>query len=521
MSPSDPSQADPATHHKLDRQTPMTDQQAMAAALAQARAAARAGEVPVGAVVVKNGQIIATGRNAPIDAHDPTAHAEIIALRAAAKALGNYRLDGCELFVTLEPCAMCSGAMLHARLKRVVFGAADPKTGAAGSVVNLFAQAQLNHQTQIEGGVLGDESATLLQDFFNQRRNQKRQEALMNHPLRDDALRTPDAQFDSLPGYPWQPRYVSDLPSLAGLRMHYLDEGGGRQDEDEEQGQVGTQGGGQRTWIGPGGAREAAASAAAAIQTTYLCLHGNPAWSYLYRKMIPVFLTAGARVIAPDLIGFGKSDKPKKDAAHSFTWHRQTLLELVERLDLRNVVLVVQDWGGLLGLTLPFAAPERYKGLLVLNTTLATGEVPLSPGFLAWRDMCAKNPAFDIARLFARGNPQMSPQECAAYMAPFPDAGHRAGTRMFPALVPEFADSDGAAVSRQARDFWATQWTGKTLMAIGTQDPVLGQPVMRQLQSMIRHCPEPMLLDHAGHFVQEHGEPIARAAVALFGAQSS
>ena len=343
----------------------------------------------------------------------------------------------------------------------------------------------------------------------------------MNHPLRDDALRTPDAQFDNLPGYPWQPHYVSDLPSLAGLRMHYLDEVGGRQDQSQSQSQNQGQGGGQRTWIGAGGAKEAAASAAVATQTTYLCLHGNPAWSYLYRKMIPVFLASGARVIAPDMIGFGKSDKPKKDAAHSFTWHRQTLLELVERLDLRNVVLVVQDWGGLLGLTLPFAAPERYTGLLVMNTTLATGEVPLSAGFVAWREMCAKNPAFDIARLFARGNPHMSPQECAAYMAPFPDAGHRAATRVFPAMVPEFADSEGAAVSRQARTFWATQWAGKTLMAIGTQDPVLGSPVMRQLQGMIRNCPEPLLLDQAGHFVQEHGASIAQAAVALFGAPSA
>ena len=490
-------------------QPSLTDPQAMAAALAQAHAAASAGEVPVGAVVVKDGQIIATGRNAPLGAHDPTAHAEIIALRAAANALGNYRLDGCELFVTLEPCAMCSGAMLHARLKRVVFGAADPKTGAAGSVINLFAQAQLNHQTQVQGGVLAPESAALLQEFFTNRRNQKRQETLMNHPLRDDALRTPDAQFDNLPGYPWPPHYVSDLPSLAGLRMHYLDEGSDGQ------------GGGQRTWVGAGGAREAAGGPATATQITYLCLHGNPAWSYLYRKMIPFLLASGARVVAPDLIGFGKSDKPKKDAAHTFTWHRQTLLDLVERLDLRNIVLVVQDWGGLLGLTLPFAAPERYKGLLVMNTTLATGEVPLSAGFIAWREMCAKNPAFDIARLFARGNPHMSPQECAAYMAPFPDAGHRAATRVFPAMVPEFADSDGAAVSRQARDFWATQWAGKTLTAIGTQDPVLGLSVMRQLQGMIRNSPEPMLLDRAGHFVQEHGEPVAQAAVALFGAPSA
>ena len=302
-----------------------------------------------------------------------------------------------------------------------------------------------------------------------------------NNPLREDALRTPESRFADLPDYPWAPRYVSDLPSLTGLRLHYLDEG----------------------------PRDA--------PLTWLCLHGNPAWSYLYRKMIPVFLQAGHRVVAPDMPGFGKSDKPKKDEAHSFTWHRQVLLELIDRLDLNNMVLVVQDWGGLLGLTLPMAAPQRYEGLLAMNTVLATGDVPLGPGFLAWREMGAKNPQFDIARLFARGNPQMSEGECAAYMAPFPDAGHRAATRAFAPMVPEFPDSDGAALSRQARDFWRERWTGKSLMAIGAQDPVLGEPAMLALRAQIRACPEPMVLPQAGHFVQEHGEPIAREAVRVFG----
>ena len=232
--------------------------------------------------------------------------------------------------------------------------------------------------------------------------------------------------------------------------------------------------------------------------------------------MIPVFLAAGDRVVAPDMPGFGKSDKPKKVQSHTFSWHRQVLLELVERLDLHNVVLVVQDWGGLLGLTLPMAAAQRYAGLLAMNTTLATGDVPLGPGFLAWRDMCAKNPEFDIARLFARGNPQLTPAECAAYMAPFPDAGHRAATRAFAPMVPEFTDSDGAAVSRQAREFWQTQWQGQSMMAVGKQDPVLGLPAMQLLRSWIRNCPEPMVLEQAGHFVQEHGASIAEAAVRRF-----
>ena len=138
----------------MDENAALTDDDFMRLAMQQAQNAALAGEVPVGAVIVKNGVVLATGCNAPIENHDPTAHAEIAALRAAAQVLGNYRLEGCTLYVTLEPCAMCSGAMLHARLARVVFGAPDAKTGAAGSVVNLFAQPQLNHQTVLEGGVL-------------------------------------------------------------------------------------------------------------------------------------------------------------------------------------------------------------------------------------------------------------------------------------------------------------------------------------------------------------------------------
>ena len=152
----------------------LTDLDFMRLALAQATAAAQVGEVPVGAVIVQDGKVIATGRNAPIAEHDPTAHAEIIAVRAAAKLLGNYRLPDCSLYVTLEPSAMCSGAMLHARLKRVVFGASDAKTGAAGSVINLFDQRQLNHQTTLQGGVMADESAALLKSFFSQRRGAKR-----------------------------------------------------------------------------------------------------------------------------------------------------------------------------------------------------------------------------------------------------------------------------------------------------------------------------------------------------------
>lgn len=459
------------------------DASLMKLALAQAHHAAEVGEVPVGAVLVRrhaNGSatVLAAAHNSPVTMHDPTAHAEVRVLREAAQLQSNYRLEGCELYVTLEPCAMCAQAALHARLDRVVYGAREPKTGAAGSVVDLFSMSQLNHQTQVTGGVLAEECAALLQRFFQNRRAQARQQA---HPLREDAVRTPDARFEHLDGYPWQPHYVSDLATLDGWRMHYLDEG-------------------------PSDA-----------PITWLCLHGNPAWSYLYRKMIPIFLAHGDRVLAPDMIGFGRSDKPKREVAHSFGWHRQVLLEWVERMDLRNVVLVVQDWGGLLGLTLPMASPERYKGLLVMNTTLGTGDQPLSDGFLAWREMCRKQPEFSVGRLFARGNPLMSSEECVAYDAPFPDRGHRAALRAFPAMVPQNADDDGAAVSRLARNFWQYQWQGRSMMVIGQRDPVLGEPVMRLLQQSIRGCPEPVLLPEAGHFVPEHGERIAMEACQIFG----
>ena len=149
----------------------MPDELYMREALLQARLAWDHGEVPVGAVVVKDGVVIGRGYNQPIGRHDPTAHAEVVAMRAAAEALGNYRLPGCELYVTLEPCVMCSGAMMHARLSRIIYGAADPKTGACGSVVNVFDNEQLNHHAEVQGGMLSEDCAQMLKDFFAERRS--------------------------------------------------------------------------------------------------------------------------------------------------------------------------------------------------------------------------------------------------------------------------------------------------------------------------------------------------------------
>ncbi len=290
-------------------------------------------------------------------------------------------------------------------------------------------------------------------------------------------VRTPDSRFADLAGFGWAPRYVDSLPSLCGLRMHLVDEG----------------------------PRDA--------PVTWLCLHGNPAWSYLYRRMIPILLSAGHRVVAPDMPGFGRSDKPVDERQHTFTWHRRVLLDLLESLDLRCINLVVQDWGGLIGLTLPMAAPDRFRALLVMNTILATGEQELPEGFLQWREMCRARPEFSVARLFSRGNPHMSEAECAAYDAPFPSAAHRAATRAFPEMVPDHAGADGADVSRQAAAYWSSQWGGPAMMAIGEKDPVFTPPVMERLRLGIRGCPPPMRIAEAGHFVQEHGEAIARQAL--------
>ena len=186
------------------------DERAMRLALDQAHNAWLVGEVPVGAVIMRAGQVIATGYNRPITGHDPTAHAEIVALRHAAQLLANYRLPECELYVTLEPCAMCAMALLHARFKRVVFGAADPKTGAAGSVLNLFEHGQLNHHTTLAGGVLAGECGAVLRDFFAERREQYRQRRkaalVVTEVLSDPSIPAGEAtEIGALPYLPLAP----------------------------------------------------------------------------------------------------------------------------------------------------------------------------------------------------------------------------------------------------------------------------------------------------------------------------
>lgn len=431
----------------------MNDADFMQLALAQAQQAQAEGEVPVGAVVVHAGQVVAVGRNACVGQNDPTAHAEMVALRAAAQVLGNYRLQACTLYVTLEPCAMCCGAMLHARLARVVFGAWDAKTGAVGSVLNLCGYAQLNHQTQTTGGVQAVACAALLQGFFQQRRSAQREQQRSQHPLRQDALRTPQSAFAGLPcegqvseegeegeqvaqavaggvAARAHSHFVSHLPALAGLRMHYVDA------------------------IDPNAARQRGPDWAG---STYVCLPGPGQWSAACRPMLPVLLAAGHRVLVPDLVGFGKSDKPKKEAWHTWGQHRQVLLEWVEQLDLRRVVLVLQSPHDTLGLSLPLAALQRYQGLLLRNTT----GWPMA-GLNNNQAANAVQPGAFAPHHGAQG-PAASELLGAVETAPFPNAGYQAGLRALDRMYNPTLHAASRAVWAQTQVFWQNHWTGKTL----------------------------------------------------------
>ncbi len=295
-----------------------------------------------------------------------------------------------------------------------------------------------------------------------------------------DALRTPDDRFLNLPGFDWQPHYEDQLAGYEGLRMARID-------------------------VGP---RDA--------ERVFLCLHGQPSWGFLYRHMIPVFLETGARVVVPDLFGFGRSDKPTRDNDYTFAFHRQSMIALIEALDLNRVTLVVQDWGGLLGLTIPPDMPDRFDRLLVMNTVLGLGGGS-SEGFDAWRDFHQTQPDYDVAALFQKYVPGMSGEVANAYAAPFPDARYRAGARMFPSLVMTEPDMEGVDVSRRAAAWWKNDWSGDSFMAFGEADVLIPPRLMRRMHEILGIVRPPLILPEAGHFVQEtNGEQVARAALSAW-----
>ena len=295
-------------------------------------------------------------------------------------------------------------------------------------------------------------------------------------PLVTDFVRTDESAFAHIPDFPYPPHYTE----VGGLRIACIDEG----------------------------PRDA---------PVVLLMHGEPTWSFLYRKMIPVLLQAGFRVVAPDLVGFGRSDKPIRKGDYSYRHHVQWMSAWLQANDLTSITLFCQDWGSLIGLRMAAAAPERFDRIVLANGGLPTGTTPVPKAFKIWRAFAQYSPWFPIGRIVKAGcTGWLTPAEVAAYDAPFPDRGHRAALRAFPALVPEHPDDDGAAVSREAARFWREQWQGSSLMVIGQADPVLGEPVMRQLHQCIRNCPPPVVLPQAGHFVQEHGAPVAQQALSHF-----
>lgn len=295
-----------------------------------------------------------------------------------------------------------------------------------------------------------------------------------------ECLRTPDSRFKSLPDFPYQPHYVDSLPGYEGLRAHYLD-------------------------LGP---RDA--------QHTFLCLHGEPTWSYLYRKMIPVLLESGARIVAPDFFGFGRSDKPVHESTYTFHFHRDFLLRFVAYTECRKITLVVQDWGATLGLTLPVDPNFRPKldRLILMNTVLPVGK-PLGPHFDEWRSTVRKMPDLPVGQMIRQITPQLTEQEVAAYDAPFPDTSFKAGARRFPELAMVEPEMEGVAEALAAVRFWSEEWTGKSFMAIGAKAPDMED--MQTLCAKIRGLPEPLIVAEADHFVPEWGEPVARAALRSFG----
>ena len=372
-----------------DAQQRSIDTDLMKQAIVLAECARTEGEVPVGAVVVDGeGRVIGRGHNAPISQHDPTAHAEIAALRQACAALGNYRLDGCTLYVTLEPCAMCSGAMLHARLARVVFGAHEPRTGAAGSVIDLFAQARLNHQTSVTGGVLAAQCAALLQSFFDARRDRQRELRATNMahvPLVQWALRTPGNLAHRLAEPPEEgaDAFRADLPALDGLRLHarVLEPTAGS------------------------GFAERHGSPERKRLSAWLCLHGARTWSWRFEALAQALAGAGERGLLIDLPGFGRSDKPKREDFHTLERHVNVIEEWLDRLGIGPVVIVGPD-------------DDAHVPRLIANA--------LRPRVMA----LALVPA---------------PHDISRDAQPYPDAGHRAGPR----ALARWAAPAGAAQAEQ------------------------------------------------------------------------
>jgi len=286
-----------------------------------------------------------------------------------------------------------------------------------------------------------------------------------------DVLRTPDDRFANLPGFPYEPRYTE----VEGLRMAYVDEGAG---------------------------------------DPVLCLHGEPSWGFLYRKIIPT-LAKAHRVVVPDLIGFGRSDKPMDRAAYTYEMHNKTMRAFIAALDLKRITLVCQDWGGLIGLPIAADMPERFARLVIMNTGLPTGERPPSKAFMAWRTAASKMTEMPSGKIVQGSTIADLPDEVvAAYDAPFPDGTYQAGALEFPLLVPISPEAPAAPAMKTAKEKLST-WKNPALVMFSDSDPITqgGDKGFRSLIPSAKNEPE-ITIEGAGHFLQEDkGEEIAKHIV--------
>ena len=287
--------------------------------------------------------------------------------------------------------------------------------------------------------------------------------------MSEQVMRTPDEAFEGLSDFPYTPNYKDvDGGELGALRMAYIDEGQG---------------------------------------PVVLCLHGEPSWSYLYRKMIPVFVDAGYRVLAPDLIGFGRSDKPAQVDDYSYRRHLDWLTDWFLQMDVSDVTLVAQDWGGLLGLRVLADHPDRFARLSVGNTFLPTGDQPVSDAFHAWRQFSLEDEVFDIGFICNElGSGQLSDAEQDAFRAPYPDDRYKAGTRAFPSLVPTGPEYPEASANREA---WKVlgAWEKPVLTCFSDGDPIM-KGVDKIFQEAMPGCEgQPHITLHGGHFIQNSDGP--------------
>jgi haloalkane dehalogenase len=293
-----------------------------------------------------------------------------------------------------------------------------------------------------------------------------------------DVFRTPDERFESLPSYTYEPHYVE----ADGLRLHHLDEGSG---------------------------------------PTVLCFHGEPSWSYLYRHMLDRLVQTGHRVVCPDLVGFGRSDKPTDQGWYTYERHVEVVTRHLDRLDLDGVTLVVQDWGGPIGLRWAVEHADRVARLVVLNTGLFTGRV--SKGFMAWRNYAERTPDLPIGRIIQGATTtELSPEVVAAYEAPFPTPESKAGAQRFPLLVPLEPEDPGAAEMLAVRDA-LSRWDKPVLVAFSDGDPVFPFPrAGERFTSLIPTAGEQVRIEGGAHFLQEdRGPQIVDAMLEAFGRPTS